>query len=131
MSREVEQVRGVNASYISFLWREIGIIRDSERKGDYASALAQVTTLIPYLPNGIKAEFRQKAKTIQDTLKIMSKLKLGTDIFTNNLHKHRLMQTVARILLSKFLDELSTNLDKRGVYMERTREVLKGKYGDM
>lgn len=123
----IEQIRGVQYNYVNFLWRELGKIREAETEGNYAVALERATTLIPYLPDGIKKKFTEKARNIATAINFLANNLEGSDIFTTNMAKNRAVQRGARVLLERFVNQLASALDKRGYMEMRGRHIPEGR----
>ena len=114
----VERVKGVQFNYVNFLWKEIAYARDLEKTGDYARALRVLISLMPYLPRGIKDKFKDRARKIQETIQQIEANSEGPYAFNRSMNKNRRLQIYAYAVYHKFMDDLASELDKRG-YMEK------------
>jgi hypothetical protein len=126
----VVRVKGVSFNYLQFLWSQIGQVRSVQSQGNFAAAMKLVTSLIPYLPASMKDEFREKAQRIEESMNTIRSGRLREvqaipDFFIRGIFKNRLLQTYANAALSKFVDDLTTKLDKMG-YMENVKSVPEG-----
>lgn len=120
---ETEQVKGVQFNYVNFLWREIGIARDQQNMGNHRGALRLLITLVPYLPKGIKDQFRLKAAKIMEKMRKIESNVQGSTFLMRRIARNREATLYAKRVFEEFVDELSSALDKRG-YMEKTRKKL-------
>ena len=114
----VERVKGVQFNYVNFLWKEIAYARDLEKTGDYAHALRVLISLMPYLPRGIKDKFKDRARKIQETIQKIEADTQGPYAFNRSLNRNRQLQIYAYAVYHNFMDDLASELDKRG-YMEK------------
>ena len=118
--REVkEQVKRIESKYSEFLWRELAKIRDAETVGDFATALTLATSLIAYLSGPTKKRLQEKAEQTQKALSYVAQMEAGTDLFTRGVIRHRRSQQFASQIFTKFVDTLTTELDKVGHYEKR------------
>lgn len=108
--------KGFQFKYENFLWIEIHEIRKIQREGNHARALQYALSLVDYLADEIKKEFRDKAKKIGATLRSIRGR--GPSQFVQAIKRNEARQLYAMTVLPSFIDELTSMLDKRG-YMEK------------
>lgn len=126
----VIRVKGVSFNYLQFLWNGIGQIRQAQASGNFSGAMALVTSFISYLPDSIKDEFRDRANHIQGVMDIIKSGSLEVirripDFYIRGIYRNRLLQLYATESLTKFIDNLTTQLNKLG-YMENLKVVTEG-----
>lgn len=126
----VIRVKGVSFNYLQFLWSGIGQIRQQQSLGNFSGSMALTTSFIPYLPDSMKDEFRKKANHINT---VMNTIKSGSipaiqripDFFMRGIYKNRLLQIYSNEVLTKFIDDMTTQLNKLG-YMENLKMIAEG-----
>lgn len=126
----VIRVKGVSFNYLQFLWNGIGQIRQAQASGNYSGAMALVASFISYLPDSIKDDFRDRANHIQGVMDIirsgsLAVIKRIPDFYIRGIYRNRLLQLYANESLTKFIDDLTTQLNKLG-YMENLKVVTQG-----
>jgi len=126
----VIKVKGVSFNYLQFLWNGIGQVRQQHALGNYSGAMALVASFIGYLPDSIKEQFRDRANHIQGVMDIIKSGRLEVikkipDLYIRGIYKNRLLQLYANKALTKFIDNLTTQLNKLG-YMENLKVVTEG-----
>lgn len=121
-----EKVRGIEYTYLHFVWKALSQIWELDVAGDYLGGVEVATKLISYLPRGLQKQFSEKAEEIHSQLEVAKKRVVHSDIFVTQVSRNRYLQNVAKPLLKQFVRELAIALDKRNVYMEKQSLRLKG-----
>jgi len=121
---EVEGLpKGFESPYLSFLWKELGIIRELEREGAYYQALDYSVSLVKYLHPAVQEEVGNEGKKIMDTVNYNVSRSVGVDRFTTWNAQNREAKRLGRAYLDKFVTLLSNQLSER-LYMERLRRKV-------
>ena len=127
---KVRKVKGVSFNYLQFLWNGIGMIRKSQAEGDFPTALKLIATLIDYLPDDIKDEYRDRANMIIDSMNLIAAGKLVQvqkipDIFQRHVFQKKLLVNYSIEALKDFVDSLSSTLDEKG-YLITSKDFDEG-----
>ncbi len=117
---EIEQIKGVQFNFVSFVWKEISKIREYQEQGQYARALKALIDLIDYLPKDFQEtmKFREKAKNVLKELRVIHTGSYQIDSFLSYVDSRNNLNDFAEDVLKDFISELSIKLDAKG-YMEK------------
>ena len=126
----VVRVKGVAFNYLQFLWSGIGQIRQQQARGNFSGAMSLAGTFIPYLPDSMKEQFRERANHIIEVMNIIKAGRLKQiqeipDLYIRGIYKNRLLQIYSNESLNKFIDDMTTQLNQLG-YMENLKVVREG-----
>jgi len=116
--RDENVPRGFENTYQNFVWKELGIIRELERAGEYYEALAFSVSLLKYLQPEVREKQEKHAKTLLLQVKETVRQIGGRDFFTNQLAKNRVAERLGREYLEEVIGELTSQLAGRA-YMEK------------
>jgi len=130
MSDRESLPKGFESPYQAFLWRELGIIRELEREGEYYRALHYSTTLQKYLSPELRKKLGNKGEEIMVAVNhVADQEGKKTQVwFTSQVVKNRVAGRLGYAYLQHFIRLLSDSMGER-LYMEkRGRKVFQGKY---
>ena len=116
----VEPIKGAQFTFLNFLWKQVGDIRELQKKGLFYEALTQTIDLIDYLPEDFqgKLKFQEKAKKIKTELDKIRDEIISVDEFTDMIDRIDCLDEFSEGQLKTFVAELSSKLDLKG-YMEK------------
>jgi hypothetical protein len=102
-------------NHLQFLWLSLWKIRAAQNKGDFVKALTQSVSLLDYLPNEFREEFRDRADTISQSIELITagnlpKLQNIADPFEKSRAKNKLMKEYCKKAFSDFFPKLSAKL---------------------
>jgi len=127
MSEDRESIpRGFESPYESFVWKELGIIRELERQGEYYSALAYAVSLLKYLHPEVRKKHEEQGKLIAERIRAaLNEARTGIWYNTQVL-QNRVAERLGREYLDQFMTDLGNSLGRRA-YMERVGAKPKAK----
>jgi hypothetical protein len=104
-----------SSNHLQFLWLSIWKIREAQNKGDFVKALTQAVSLLDYLPNEFREEFRDKADTISKSIELITignlpNLQNIADPFEKSMKKNKIMKEYCKEAFSDFFPKLSAKL---------------------
>jgi hypothetical protein len=115
---EQEKVKGVQFTFVNFLWGELRKIRQDEVGGNYIAALNDLISLLKYMPKGVKDNFREQIKTVKKEIaQNMRVVDRAPSTFSKGFIKEKTMQTYCKRTFDEFMDAFLSELDGRG-YLE-------------
>jgi len=115
--------RGFEHTYQSFLWRELSIIRELERNGDYYQALELAVSLLKYLAPEIREKQQEQARIIINKVRRAIKNCPHIDFYTKMVAQNKISRRLGAHYLEQVITTLSDHLAHR-LYMEKTRRYL-------
>ena len=117
-SRQVEPIKEAQFNFLSFLWKELSAIRESQREGKYFTAYKNLTDQIMWMPE----DFQNKFEFLKETRENLRKLEaINSD---NPMFQRRQIDTdqtknmMAKQMLEDFVPKFAIKLDQKG-YMEK------------
>lgn len=110
--------RGFENPYQYFVWKELSVIRELERTGQFYRALQLSVSLLKYLQPEVRKKQERKAKIVLDKVKQTIRETRGSNIFETHVNKNRVAQTLGSVFLEQILTLLSDQLGSRA-YMEK------------
>lgn len=113
-----ETPRGFENPYQAFVWKELSIIRELERQGNYYQALQFSVSLLKYLHPDIRKRQEEQARAILKKVTQVVNQARTSSYYTSLILKNRLAKSLGRECLEKVITALNDQLGAR-LYMER------------
>lgn len=127
-SESVQPIKGAQFTFLNFLWKQIGDIRELQKSGLFYEALRQTIDLIDYLPKDFqnKFEFQQKAKKISKELDEINNGVESVDEYTHMVDRLEALDNYSKGKLKEFIAELSIRLDEKGYEEKKSSPIERG-----
>lgn len=110
--------KGFENPYAAFVWRELSIIRQLERNGNYYQALRFAASLLKYLQPEVRKKQEQQVKAILAKVNKTIGNTRAADFFTTAQFRNRVARQLGEEYLEEVITELSNQLGARA-YMEK------------
>jgi len=117
MGENPERIKDLQYSFSSFLWKNLIGVQEKWDEGNVYEALAQVLSLVKYLPVKIKDELEEDVDKIEELVNKSFNAE-ASDFQSTMLARNKQIDKIARFYFPKFVNKMMTLLDKRG-YLER------------
>ena len=114
----MEAARGFENPYQAFVWRELSIIRELERNGEYYKALELAVSLLKYLQPEIRKKQEEEAKIILDRVRCAIASCPHVDFYIRAVTQNKVAKRLGYHYLQEVITTLSDQLGPR-LYMEK------------
>lgn len=115
--------RGFESSYQSFVWKELGIIKELERNGHYYQALELAVSLLKYLQPEVRKKQEERAKIIINRVRREIEKCPRLDFYVRGVWQNKVARRYGYFYLQELITALADQLGHR-LYMEKTRRYL-------